>query len=198
MDTPVRLCCTNRQMSFLGNISEKRLKQVFYAGHGMVVQVVQRISGDEFLKVEHHYRVNTDTYVIFVASLIDAGEGKEMVGALCRKLIKKCYLGELEDELENVDKRSMIPLPMNFYVVRRHGKEVKMYPILVPMDEAWRYLVSEGLVSEDEYGSSAAAKHRSVGSSGAAFPTVAEVEAHSASSPDCPVKAGTKVACGQP
>lgn len=79
----------------------------------------RKILGDEFLKGEHHYKVNTDITAMLVAVLLDSSETKEMVCALCGKLFKNCFLGYLDDVMENVDEKNMIPLPMDYYVIRR-------------------------------------------------------------------------------
>ena len=55
MDTHMRHRCRKRQMSFLGEVAEKRLKRVLFVGHGLVMDVVHIVLSEDLLKSEHRY-----------------------------------------------------------------------------------------------------------------------------------------------
>ena len=57
---------------------------------------------------------NSNVAVMFLASVLDAGEMQEMAKKICKRLVKGSLLGELDDVLENADENLGILLSKVF------------------------------------------------------------------------------------
>ncbi|GLJ19415.1 hypothetical protein SUGI_0350210 [Cryptomeria japonica] len=62
---------------------------------------------------------------MFLASILDIRESKEMTKALSKKLIKKQFQGDLEDVLVIAMVDRGIPLPSDFFKLMDQGSEVE-------------------------------------------------------------------------
>jgi len=96
---------------------EKRLGLIFKSRHRLILHALKMVLGEEFLCSYHRYRVNTDVVAMFLASVLEVGESKDMARQLCKKLIKGKLQGGLDDTLANYEVGRGIPLPGDYYVI---------------------------------------------------------------------------------
>lgn len=57
----------------------------------------------KFLWANHLFKVNLNVVPMFLASMIDVGETKDMTKKICKKLTKGSLAGESYVVLENID-----------------------------------------------------------------------------------------------
>ncbi|GLJ09870.1 hypothetical protein SUGI_0117300 [Cryptomeria japonica] len=87
MDTSIYLLSRKRQLDFFDDIFERRLMEVFKTRVGVVLHALQMVLGDDYLKGNGQYHVNSDIASIFLAMLLGGGESKKMVEAIMVKLM---------------------------------------------------------------------------------------------------------------
>lgn len=119
-------------MIFVGEIKGKRMKEVMNVSHFVIVRVVKSILGDE---TNHKYRVNMEIPVAFVAIVLHFDLSKNKIEALCRKVLKAYFLGDLSNVLHNIDENLTIRKPMDYNVTIRNGKPPPRFPISYPEEE---------------------------------------------------------------
>lgn len=83
------------------------MQEVLNFPHSLVVRVVKRILGDEFLQDDHKYRVSMEILVVFVATLLHMGLLKENKRN-CRKVFKVGLLGDLSRVLRKIEEEGWI------------------------------------------------------------------------------------------
>lgn len=66
METPILLEATCRQMAFLGEITDRRLQEVLFSRHPLILHNLKRILGKEFLMAYHKYKANANIPAFFL------------------------------------------------------------------------------------------------------------------------------------
>lgn len=66
MDTPLRLRGLKRQMDFIGEIKDDRLKGILVFPHDLVIRAIRRTLGEEFIKNDDRTKENSDIATMFL------------------------------------------------------------------------------------------------------------------------------------
>lgn len=97
MDTLVWLISRRAQVTFLGNISDRRLQGMTRRKNPLIIAAIKWVLGEDFISNPDLYRVNIDICSHFVASLLDCGQSGLLTTQLTQALFPLDYLGGLED-----------------------------------------------------------------------------------------------------
>lgn len=89
MDTPIRLVSYKSQTAFLDEISTRRLKRMMKNKHSLTLIATKWVLGRDCLEYKHKYRVNTNIFSHFIASMLDIGIPRPLVLRLLKEIFTK-------------------------------------------------------------------------------------------------------------
>ncbi|GLJ39899.1 hypothetical protein SUGI_0815910 [Cryptomeria japonica] len=112
------------------------MQEVLDEYHFMTSKVVKLILGNQFLRTDHKYKVNTKIPTIFLATLLHFGLSKDKLEMLVKKVFKSDLLGGLDQALRNIDENLTIPLPIDYGVTLKNERQPPRFPILYIEDES--------------------------------------------------------------
>lgn len=121
MGTLVLLESTKKQMAFLGEIMEKRLLMVLESKHPLILHVVRKILGSEFLWATHKCKVNLSIPTMFLSICIQMSVCKPITKKVCQMIFRNSFLGEINAVLDNIDDQNHIPLAHQYYMTQDAG-----------------------------------------------------------------------------
>lgn len=134
MDTPLRLLGLKRQMAFVGEIKEERLKGILVPLNPLVISALRKTLGRDYILNEDQTRANLDIAVIFLAIDMHLEKNRNIVVKTCKKVFKKEMLGELERVVVNIDEVLSAPKPRDYDILIRMNKSMPQFPILAIED----------------------------------------------------------------
>lgn len=130
MDTPIRLISRRAQVTFLGNISDQRLQGMTRRKNPLIIAAFKWILGEDFIGNPDRYRVNTDIFSHFVASLLDCGQSGLLTTQLTQALFPADYLGGLEDVVAYHVPFLGLPAAFNLERFILQNEEVEWHPLI--------------------------------------------------------------------
>lgn len=117
---PIVLLATKLQMTFMGDITNKRLGGVLVNNHDYIRHVLKEFLGKEFFWTQHKYRVSFDIPTFFLAMLLFSGMSKQWAKKLTQMLFRHSVLGNIDAAIDNVDKDLHITLTHEYYLSQAH------------------------------------------------------------------------------
>lgn len=130
MDTPLRLIGLKRQMAFVGEIKDERLKGILVFPKPLVIKAVVKILVNDYIMREDHTRDNSDIATMLLAVAMHCENDRNVAMKLCKKVFKKKLLLELDRVVVNIDEELYTPKPHHYDILIRMNNRVPRYPIL--------------------------------------------------------------------
>lgn len=130
MDTPVWLISRRVQVTFLGNISDRRLQGMTRRKNPLIIATIKWVLGEDFISNPDRYRVNTDICSRFLASLLDYGQSRLLTTQLTQALFPLDYLGGLEDVVAYHVPFLGLPVTSDLERFIFQNEEVRWHPLI--------------------------------------------------------------------
>lgn len=108
MDTPIRMRVGKMEISFWGEITKLRLMKFILEKQSLILTVVSKIKGREFLMLANRLKTYTKIIALHMATILHVDTDKLAIRDLCMVMFKNFLLEELEFILENIDRNQCI------------------------------------------------------------------------------------------
>lgn len=88
MEVNFTLITMKKQLAFLGQVTEKRMRIFFRFDEPIFVQIMDILLGDDFMRAKNHYQTNVDIASLVMACSLEL-DGKEEVLYVMEKCVKE-------------------------------------------------------------------------------------------------------------
>lgn len=117
-------------MGFMGEVKEERLKGILVHPNPLVIGVVLKTLGKDYIMNEDHTRANLDIATTFLVVAMHFENDRNVVMKLYKKVFKKELLGELERVVVNINEELTALKPHDYDILVRMNNPMPRYPIL--------------------------------------------------------------------